>query len=181
MRLILIVISSFVVSLSAHAQTFYTETGTAIFHSEVPLHSFSGRSGHLTGQIDIESRIVDFYLDLTTLETGIAKRDRDMRETLETDTFPFAEFYGELTTPFNPDSAGPQKVEVTGSFKIHGVEKKTSYSGTLEMTEKGLKIQASWVLLLKDFDIVPPSLLFVKVDQEQKIELKATLKHVEDK
>lgn len=168
--------------LSSHviAQSYMTQEGTAIFHSEVPLHTFTGRSDYLTGKINLDSKIVDFYLDLTTLDTGISKRDRDMRETLETDKYPFAEFYGKLVSPFDPDSSGPQSVTVEGVFKIHGVENKTRYTGTLEHKPEGLLLNAKWVLQLEDYDIIPPKLLFVKVDQEQKIEISALLKPTED-
>lgn len=169
----------FCANLSCYGQSFYTESGKATFHSEVPLHTFSGTSEYLTGKINLENGVVDFYLDLNTLETGIAKRDRDMKETLEAEKYPFAEFYGELITPFNPDSAA-QEVKVEGTFKIHGVEKDTTYTGMLEMTSEGLKLSAQWELKLKDYDIVPPSLLFVKVDQVQKIEIEALLKETED-
>lgn len=164
---------------TTQAQSYYTENGSATFYSEVPLHTFNGSSDYLTGKINLDNGIIDFYLDLTTLETGIAKRDRDMRETLETDKYPFAEFYGELVTPFNPDSSA-QEVTVKGSFKIHGVKKDTSYTGTLEMTPQGLKLSAKWVLELEDYNIEPPSLLFVKVDQEQRIEIEALLKKMEN-
>lgn len=166
--------------ISVQAQTYMTESGTATFYSDVPLHTFSGSSDYLVGQVNLESKIVDFYIDLTTLDTGIEKRDRDMLETLETDKFPFAEFYGELQSDFDPDVSGPQEAVVEGTFKIHGVERETNYTGTLEMTPDGLLLKASWVLLLEDYDIVPPSLLFIKVDQEQKIEIEALLKPVQD-
>lgn len=180
MRILSIILFSLAASINAYSQAYYTESGTAIFHSEVPLHTFSGTSNYLTGKIDLDTKIVDFYLDLTTLDTGIAKRDRDMRETLETDQFPFAEFYGKMISPFDPNLQTPQDVTVQGAFKIHGVSKDTTYKGTLTMTDDGLLLEASWVLLLKDYDIVPPSLLFVKVDQEQKIEINAMLKPLED-
>lgn len=180
MKYLLLLMACFFFCDNAQSQAFYTESGTAIFHSEVPMHTFSGQSDYLTGKIDLETDIVDFYLDLTTLETGISKRDRDMRETLETDKFPFAEFYGKIISHFDPDSAAPQKIQVQGSFKIHGVEKDTTYTGTLEMQPDGLMLTANWVLRLEDYDIIPPSLLFFKVDQEQKIEIEALLKPVED-
>lgn len=167
-------------SITLKAQTFMTETGTATFTSSVPLHTFSGTSNYLTGQIDLENNIVDFYIDLTTLDTGIEKRDRDMLETLETDKFPFAEFYGELKSNFDPESSEAQDVTVKGTFKIHGVENESSYTGTLQMTPEGLSLKASWILLLDAYDIVPPKLLFVKVDQEQKVEIEALLKPLED-
>lgn len=181
MKNYIITIAFFVLVIpQVNAQTYMTDSGTATFHSTVPMHTFSGTSEHLTGQISLDQNIVDFYLDLTTLETGIEKRDRDMRETLETDKFPFAEFYGELISDFNPDSSGVQEAVVEGTFKIHGVEKETHFTGTLQMNPEGLLLKANWVLLLEDYDIVPPSLLFVKVDQEQKIEIEALLKPVEE-
>lgn len=157
-----------------------TKNGTAIFHSEVPMHTFSGTSEYLTGMVNLADSTVDFYLDLTTLETGISKRDRDMRETLETNKYPFAEFFGKLISDFDPDVSGKQMATVKGSFKIHGIENESEYTGTLEMTPEGLIVEANWVLRLEDYNIVPPSLLFVKVDQEQKIEIEALLKPVEN-
>jgi polyisoprenoid-binding protein YceI len=164
----------------SNAQEYMTDSGTAIFHSEVPLHSFTGSSDFLTGLINLEDGTVDFYLDLTTLDTGIQKRDRDMKETLETGKFPFAEFFGSLSTDFNPDDTSEQPVKVKGDFKIHGVSREVTIDGTLQMKPEGLMVTANWVLELEDYDIVPPSLLFVKVDQEQKIEIEALLKPTEN-
>lgn len=164
----------------ATAQSYMTEEGTAIFHSRVPLHTFSGSSENLTGLINLNNNKVDFYIDLTTLDTGIEKRDRDMKETLNTEKYPFAEFFGELVSNFNPDTTVEQSVTVKGDFKIHGVTQEVTIDGTLQMKPEGLLVKASWILLLEDYDIVPPSLLFVKVDQEQEIEIEALLKPVED-
>lgn len=158
------------------AQSFKTEKGTAVFHSRVPLHTFSGESGNLVGLINLETGTVDFYLDLATLETGIGKRDRDMKETLEVEEYPFAEFFGELITEFDPAVPDTQNVTVKGKFKIHGVEREVEIAGTLLSKDESLVLNAGWTLRLEDYDIVPPKLLFVKVDQEQKIEISAELK-----
>lgn len=157
------------------AQTFYTEIGKAVFHSEVPLHTFTGESQHLIGRIDLEEKVVDFYLDLETLETGIGKRDQDMKQTLNVKEHPFAEFYGELVSDFDTTSSEVQKAVTEGTFKIHGVEREIRVEGTLQKTGNGLLLKAGWTLLLKDYDIEPPSLLFVRVDQEQDIEIEALL------
>ena len=78
------------------AQNYYAENGTANFTSSVPLYEFTGTSEQLTGLINLTDHTVDFYLDLETLDSGIKKRDKDMRLTLETKKFPFTEFYGSL-------------------------------------------------------------------------------------
>ena len=87
MKKILLTLSSLIFSVSGIAQNFYTESGTAIFYSKVPLHSFSGTSNTLIGAINLVDKTVDFYLDLETLDTGNAKRDKDMKLTLDTENY----------------------------------------------------------------------------------------------
>lgn len=162
------------------AQEYTTETGHAEFHSEVPLHSFTGVSDDLVGFINLADSTVDFYIDLETLETGIGKRDKDMRETLQTDEYPFAEFFGKLISDFDPNNDSPQPVTVRGEFEMHGVSKVVEIDGTLQNTSEGLKVNASWTLNIEDYDIEPPGILFYRVDENQDIEVEATLTATDD-
>jgi polyisoprenoid-binding protein YceI len=157
------------------AQAFRTDSGTAEFTSSVPLHSFTGTSDRLAGRIDLGDGTVDFFLDLETLETGIGKRDKDMRKTLETDEYPFASFYGRFLAPVDSTSYAEQPVRVTGAFSIHGVEREIGLDGTVQRTAEGLRIRAEWILKLTDYDIVPPRLLIVKVDEVQRLRIDALL------
>lgn len=160
----------------ASAQSFKTDSGWVKFTSSVPLHSFSGTSEHLVGRIDLDSSIIDFYVDLTTLETGNSKRDKDMRRTLNTDEYPFAGFYGKLVTPFNTTNDNVQVAVAEGEFSIHGVSQNVEIDGTLQKTAKGIEVKAEWIIRLEDYDIEPPGILFYRVNQEQKIEMEALLK-----
>lgn len=156
------------------AQAFKSERGHAAFTSSVPLHTFTGTSDHLVGRIDLASGSVDFFLDLATLDTGIRKRDKDMRETLETERYPFAEFFGTLAG-FDAASSAPQPVRVQGTFTLHGVSREVEIEGTLQRTSDGLKVEAAWPVNLEDYDIVPPRLLIVKVDPVQQVRIEALL------
>lgn len=161
-------------------QSFKTESGTAEFTSSVPLHSFTGTSKHLVGKITLSDSTIDFYLDLNTLDTGNNKRDKDMYETLETEQYPFAEFYGQLISNFNPDTGTVQQVKVNGTFSIHGVSKEVTLDGTLQRTEDGLKVEASWILNLNDYNIKPPGILFYRVDEEVDVSINALLKPINE-
>lgn len=163
----------------ANGQAYMTESGHAEFDSSVPLHSFTGESDYLVGQINLEDSVVDFYLDVTTLETGINKRDKDMLETLEAEEYPFAEFYGKLASSFDPEQEGPQKMTAEGEFTIHGVTREASIDGTLEKTPEGLHLTASWTLNMEDYDVEPPGILFYRVSEEIDIKIEATLKPTE--
>lgn len=156
-------------------EVYYSENGVAEFHSEVPLHSFKGTSEHLTGRISLADSTVDFYLDLATLNTGNNKRDKDMRETLEVEEYPFAEFFGKIVSGFNSAADTMQDVTVAGEFKIHGVTQMVEIQGNLRKTSDGLKVEASWTLDMTDYNIRPPGILFYRVDENIDIHIEAML------
>ena len=158
-----------------YAQVYETSSGHVEFDSSVPLHSFTGQSDHLTGQINLSDGTVDFYVDLTTIETGIAARDKDMRETLETDRYPFAEFFGSLESSFDSSAMEPQKVKVAGEFTVHGVSQNVEIDGTLKKTEDGLEVSAEWELNIRDYDIEPPGILFYRVSEVQTVRIETLL------
>ena len=163
----------------ALSQAYMTRAGHAEFSSHVPLHTFTGTSDHLVGQVKLDDATVDFYLDLETLRTGIGKRDRDMRETLETDQFPFAEFFGKLTTSFDPSSSAAQPARVRGEFTVHGVTREVEIEGTLQPVGDGLKVEATWQINLKNYNIEPPSLLIMRVEETVDIRVDAVLAPVD--
>jgi polyisoprenoid-binding protein YceI len=154
---------------------YYSDSGFVEFTSSVPMHSFSGESEQLTGMIDFEENIIDFYIDLTTLKTGIGKRDRDMYQTLNTEEHPFAEFTGSFKSP-SPIPDQRTKVTAIGEFTINGVTKEVEVQGFLEPNEEGLLLEAKWSLLLSDYDIKPPGILFYRVDDTQEIRIELVLK-----
>lgn len=167
--------------LPAQAQSvFETESGHVTFRSEVPTHTFTGESDQLVGRINLEESTVDFYVDVHTIETGVARRDRDMLETLEAEEHPFAEFYGTLNDEVDLDGQEPQPVTVTGEFTVHGVTQEMTLDGVIEPVEQGLRVEASWTVRLEDHDIEPPGILFYRVDQEQDVSIEATLTPVDE-
>lgn len=161
-------------------QAYMTKSGHAEFDSSVPLHSFTGKSDHLVGKINMADSTVDFYLDVNTLETGISKRDKDMLETLNAKEHPFAEFFGKLKAPFNPDKNGTQKVTAEGEFTVHGNTRNITIDGKLEKNDEGLKLNAAWTLNITDYDIEPPGILFYRVSEEIDIRIDALLKPTDE-
>ena len=158
------------------AQVFKTKKGHAQVFSNSTLENFTGKSDYLVGQIDLADSTVDFYLDLSTLHTGVELRDEHMQEEfLETNKYPFAQFSGKLVSPFNPSSNDTQQVKVEGTFKLHGVSHKITVSGRMAEVDHHLFVQAHWKLQLPDYNMKIPQVLFMKVSKTQKLAIKATL------
>ena len=65
----------------------------------------------------------------------------------------------------------PQKIRTRGNFSIHGVTREIVVEGQITVEQTALHLTANWEIRLDDFNIVPPSLLIVKVDQIQKVSI----------
>jgi polyisoprenoid-binding protein YceI len=162
---------------NATAQSFISETGYVEFVSTAPLLEFKGTSNHLTGLIDLDKNLVDFYVDLNTLDTGIDLRNNHMKDSyLETETHRFAEFTGELEPEFDPSIKTEQQASVTGTFQIHGVEREINVQGTIKPVESGLQLDAGWTVLLEDYNIDKPKVVFYELASEQEINISILLK-----
>jgi polyisoprenoid-binding protein YceI len=173
----LILLFFFITNVST-AQSFITESGNVNFLSKAPLSEFNGVSDQLNGLIDLSQNLLDFYVDLNTLDTGIGLRDKHMRDNyLETEKYPFAEFTGKITPIPSLSTGTKSPVTAVGKFKIHGVEREIEVKGTLSKNAKGeLELEAGFEVLLSDYKIPLPKLVFYELAENQEVSIKATLK-----
>lgn len=165
-------------SKNASAQVYKTAVGNVEFLSKASLNEFTGESSKLNGLIDLEKNVLDFYIDLNTLKTGIGLRDRHMRENyLETKKFPFAEFTGKVKEVISLKPGDSQQVTAIGKFKIHGVEREISVPGKLtSISVNEVKLEAQFKVMLSDYKIEIPRVVFYELADEQVITLSINLK-----
>ncbi|EIM76466.1 hypothetical protein A3SI_09712 [Nitritalea halalkaliphila LW7] len=161
------------------AQGFQTEKGDVVFLSKASLRDFEGKSSQLHGLVDLDKNLLDFYLDLNTLKTGISLRDRHMRDNyLETKKYPFAEFTGKIKEDVKDLPVGQsKKVTAVGKFKIHGVERQIEVPGQLKrVSNSEMELEAEFRVLLSDHKISIPTVVFYELAEEQIVQIKAKLK-----
>jgi polyisoprenoid-binding protein YceI len=163
---------------SALAQEFKTDKGKVEFLSKASLNEFTGKSGDLNGLVDLDKNVLDFFIDLNTIKTGVGLRDRHMRENyLETKKFPFAEFTGKIEENIQLARGESKAVTARGKFKIHGVERTITVPGKLtRISDKELKLEANFKVLLSDYKIDIPTVVFYELAEDQQITINALLK-----
>lgn len=173
-----LVLFFFLFSNVATAQSYLTESGYVNFLSKASLNEFNGESEKLNGLIDLSQNLLDFYVDLNTLDTGIGLRNKHMRDNyLETEKYPFAEFTGKISSVPTLNSGTKTPVTAIGTFKIHGVEREIEVKGTLMKNSKGeLELEGAFDVLLSDYKIEIPKLVFYELAEKQEVTIKATLK-----
>ena len=150
------------------------------FTSEVVVLTFDGVTDQIDGYLYWEGEKMfeknsqlQFDVDLNTVETGIGKRDRDMRDVLATDKWPVTTFKGTISEYSKIDSSvTAYRVTSKGTIFIHGVERELEVPAIVVREGDQMHVTARFMVLLKDFDIEAPSLAaFVKVSQEIRLKV----------
>lgn len=164
-------------ALKGQCQVYKTEKGNVEFFSKASLNEFTGKSSDLNGLVDLDKNMLDFFIDLNTLKTGIGLRDRHMRENyLETKKYPYAEFTGKIDASIDLSVGQSKSVIAKGKFKIHGVEKEIDVPGKLTaISDSELQLEAKFTILLSDYNIDIPTVVFYELAEDQIVSIKAIL------
>ena len=151
------------------------EGNQVAFTSKVVAFTFTGTTDKIDGFIYWEGESLfaakdqlHFEVDLASFDTGIGKRDRDMRQVLGTDQWPKAMYKGEIAEHTAVDSTvAAYRVKTKGILSLHGVDRAVEVPGTVVVEEGRSKVEAAFTIKLADYDIEAPSLAaFVKVNEE---------------
>ena len=186
--LILILLPIFVIAEEWHVKK--SDKNLVKFISSTSLLDFEGVTDKIDGYIywkgeeifGLENEIY-FEVDLNSVETGIGKRDRDMREdVLETDKWPKTSYRGKINTVEKTGNNNQYKVSAIGKMFLHGHEKIIPIEALIDIINNEMIVNCQFSVLLKDYEIEAPSLLaFIKVADEIKLHLNFNLEKITEK
>lgn len=129
----------------------------------------------LTAQTGAGETELYFEVDLASLDTGIGLRNRHMRDNyLHVEQYPYASFLGSITrvAPL-PNQAF--RVTSEGRMSIHGVEREMAIPCDVSPSGRGYRVRCSFQVLLSDFNIEIPQVMFLKLANEIRLELDFTV------
>ena len=151
----------------------------AEFHAEDTYDTFDGRTNRVTGAITADaaapaSSSVEVTIDLGSLDTGVALRNKEMRDLyLETPKFPNATFRSVAVS--GPDSILPNQpvdINVTGDFTLHGVTRRMRIPVRVVLIPDGrIHVTSRFNIKLADFSINVPHNILVTVDDQVPVHL----------
>ena len=154
------------------------------YTSSVAAFTFTGETGQIDGfiywegdSLSVENSQLHFEVNLASFDSGIGKRDRDMREVLDTDKWPKAVYKGEITGLAAVDtSVTAFRVETRGTLSLRGVDRAIGVPGLVVVEGERSKVEAAFSIELADYGIEAPSLAaFVKVSQKIDLEVSVSL------
>ena len=169
----------------AAAQEYQLDLGAprhVRFISRASIEEFEGVTDRIDGYVLLDGNALSpdtggpdtelfFEVDLASLDTGIGLRNRHMRDNyLEVGDHPYASFGGEITR-VEGLSGGGFRVTAAGDMSIHGVERPMEIPCDVSPRGDGYRARCSFQVLLSDFDIEIPRLMFLKLANEIRLEL----------
>lgn len=151
------------------------------FNSDTAIDWISGHTSNIKGTICLDSSLqldkkhpvtADFVVDLKTMRTGIAFRDKHLQEDfLETNLYPLAKFHVTgVESNATPPYANGQTISLvaSGDFYIHGVThpknipvKVTYFSD--KSSGSSIRIEARFPIRLESYNIDRPEIMFQKL------------------
>ncbi|MGY6649188.1 YceI family protein [Wenyingzhuangia sp. IMCC45574] len=95
---------------------------------------------------------------------------------LESDTYPKATLAGKITNFTSTDFSTAKEVKVVGDFTIHGKKQNKTVPVTIVKKGDTYTINGSFKLILKDYKVKIPKLMFYKIAEDVEVTLNAELK-----
>ncbi len=177
-----------------HAQEYHIDRSRdnrVVFISRSPKDEIEGTTDLIDGYAYIEgdSGLVagadytgsELYLEveLNGLDTGIRLRNRQMRDDyLETDRYPYATYSAAIES-VERNSGGEYTINASGKFSVHGVERPLQISCNSVVAGAGYRVRCGFELLLSDYNIERPALMFLKLSDTIRLQLDFYLKPVD--
>lgn len=118
---------------------------------------------------DIESIKGKFWVETELFKSDKSDRDEHMYKCVETDKFKLATF---VISSIKKEE-GDNKYTINGEMEFHGEKKPLSAKADITVTDGSLNINASSVMLVSDFGVEMPCMVFMCVRDQVDISVKA--------
>ncbi|QIL76315.1 YceI family protein [Hymenobacter sp. HDW8] len=144
------------------AQKYMTRTGTVTFYSTSIIEDIEARTEQVSAVVDVQSSQLAFAIPIKSFQFKRTLMQEHFNENyMESERFPKATFSGRVVD-LHPDAlfkGGSQRVNVEGDLTIHGVTKRITVPGALEMSRGTLLVHAYFNVAPADYGIEVPLLV----------------------
>lgn len=167
--MLLHVIFSFIITIFNQSPIYEASTSSVKYSMVHKLHSWEGVSKDLKvatkwNEQKNEIEQISIVVNVASFNSGLSSRDSHMMEVLDGLTYPRI-LFSSSSVQYTPEG-----IFVKGKLQFHGVERVIETKVKLEKMNRKLVFSGSLPILLEDYKVERPSLLFVKVDNKIQID-----------
>ena len=168
MKSLVLILSLVVLSVVVNAQKYITRNGFIGIYSETPVETIKADNNQVSSVIDTSTGEIVFDVLMRSFHFDRALMEKDFNSNyVESDKFPDSEFKGKIANFSSVDFTkdGSYSVTVEGDLTIHGVTRKISEPGTIQMVKGGLSADSKFHLIPEDYGIKIPGIVRNKIDK----------------
>lgn len=162
MKLLSILILFLVLPLTANAQKYITKDGYIGFFSHAPVEDIKADNNQVASVIDTSTGDMVFQVLIRSFHFVKTLMEEHFNENyLESDKFPKSTFTGKIVnlSDINFSKPGTYNANVEGDITIHGVTKKVTAKGTIEVVDGGINATSKFNIAPEDYNITIPSVV----------------------
>ena len=149
-------------------QTFEVSKASKItYYGSHYAHDWQGHSTSISGKIlydadDQTANRCSLRVDLITFDSGVSNRDSNMLTNLDAFQYPDVMFVS------NEISMEGMNAFIKGQLTFHGITKDLNLKADISFTD-GFNAEGLFTILLSDYEVERPVLLFKKIGDEMKL------------
>lgn len=176
MKKILMIVLLLGVATFTKAQIYLAKSCDITFFSAAPIENIQAVNKAAkpiinTATNDIQVKIV---ISAFTFEKPLMQEHFN-ENYMESEKFPEAVFKGKINEQIDWKKDGEYKVTVTGTLKIHGVEKTRTFEGTVKIKGDEITIDTKFNIHIADHGIKVPSMYVKNIAEDVEVKLTAVL------
>ncbi|MFT7036861.1 MAG: polyisoprenoid-binding protein YceI [Cyclobacteriaceae bacterium] len=159
------------IPMSSHAQKFISDQSNVRFYSSAPIEDIEAINEKAKSVIDLGNGQVVFSVDIEGFEFKKDLMKEHFNENyLESEKYPKSTFKGGIEDWNNVK--GKQEVTVKGDLMIHGITKKATLKGSIDVLENQVKVESVFIVKLVDYKIKIPKAVFYNIAEEIEVTVK---------
>ncbi|MDP4222801.1 MAG: YceI family protein [Bacteroidota bacterium] len=158
--LLLIILVSLL--LPSYGQKYITRNGYIGFFSHTPIEDIKADNNQVASVLDASTGDLVFQVLVRSFHFVKTLMEEHFNENyMESDKIPKSTFSGKIVNikDVNFSKPGNYDVTVEGDLMIHGVTKKITEKGSLEVATDGINASSKFILTPEDFNINIPSVV----------------------
>jgi len=156
---LIVFLITMVLPLGLHAQKYVTRNAKVSFFSKTPIENIEAHNNQVNVALDFADGSIAFRVLIKSFTFEKALMQQHFNENyMESDKYPSSTFSGTIKDFGKIDLTknGTHQVEVSGDLTIHGVTRKVTSQGTIEVKDGRILGTSEFVIKLKDYNVKKP-------------------------
>lgn len=165
----------------AYAQKYFTKAGNVTFFSHTDIEDIKGDNkvativiDAATGNMEVAVLVKSFHFEKALLEEHFNENY------MESTKFPKSTFKGKIEniSAINFKKDGSYTAQISGDLTMHGVTKKISTTGTINVAGGKINSDCKFIVNPKDYNIAIPDVVKKQISEKIEVTVKAKLEEL---